>query len=293
MIERLLELNDEARNILSSLGAYVELDRDEFYVFSDVHGYVNAALTAKKLVEKGSRVLMLGDYTTRPKACIKPGEDSVRALVELYDLLVRFPDRLVLLRGNHEDVTMHFSSASLLLRDIFVHLGKGEVDAKELIRIEEELVRTMREMPLVALSERGIFMHGGLPVVDLPRDFLSVLKKPEDVCKKPFYEIVRNAPSTSGETEVNGGIKFSCLGDPMVSHLFGNDVVEETLKIYGRSFVLVGHVHPPSGFRRYRKLRNVYSVCSSYASCSVKSPKIARIKGSRVEGIKLERSPLR
>ncbi len=269
MIEEFLELNREARDVLDDLKPVVKLDRHSFYIFSDIHGYIPAAKRIKELIDTGNRVVVLGDYTSRYTAHECPhGEDSIETLKILYEALLDSEGRLLLLRGNHEDRSVHLNTrVSDLLFDI------SKYTKENVIEIEKQIRETMREMPIVAMIDKAMLMHGGLPVENLsPESFVEAIKeKPREICDSEYYEIVRNGPSYRGR---GPGLSFTCLGEEgrkiIQAHTYGKEEVEKAQRSYGFRYIIVGHMHPSRGYASMRK--TLYLVNSSYATCGTKRP---------------------
>ena len=90
------DLCDEAIKILKPIGPLLRFDAP-CYVVGDIHGDLHDLL--RILSEIGditkTRVIFLGDYIDR-------GGFSLEVVIILFTLLCKFPDNVVLLRGNHE-----------------------------------------------------------------------------------------------------------------------------------------------------------------------------------------------
>jgi Calcineurin-like phosphoesterase len=76
---------------------------DEAIVFGDTHGdWRSTEAAARRFLEDPQRRILvgLGDYVDRaPDDC---GQGSIANILYLFELAARFPDRVFLLRGNHE-----------------------------------------------------------------------------------------------------------------------------------------------------------------------------------------------
>ncbi|HEV8049193.1 MAG TPA: metallophosphoesterase family protein [Thermoplasmata archaeon] len=130
----------------------------EAVVFGDTHGDWRSTqrVVAAFLAEPGDRMLIgLGDYVDRsPEDC---GYGSVANALYLLGLASRYPERVLLIKGNHE---LH------RLVGVLPHDLAEEVD--QLWGPEEEryhrIVALLERGPYAAVSPSGVyFAHGGFP----------------------------------------------------------------------------------------------------------------------------------
>ncbi len=130
----------------------------EAIVFGDTHGDWRSTLeaVARFTADPPSRYLIgLGDYVDRSPIDCPDG--SVANALHLLALAARFPDRVLLIQGNHETVRRV---------PVVPHTLPEEVD--ELWGPEEEryerLVALLERGPLAATTRNGIyFAHAGFP----------------------------------------------------------------------------------------------------------------------------------
>lgn len=127
-------------------------------VFGDSHGDWRSILEAAALFlrAKGNTLFIgLGDYIDRaPDDC---GEGSVANALYLLSLASKFPDRVLLLQGNHE--TSRRVPA-------FPHLLPEEVDALWGPDVERyaRLMGLLERGPVAAATESGVYLaHAGFP----------------------------------------------------------------------------------------------------------------------------------
>lgn len=80
-------------------GSYVHI-----YAMSDIHGCLDAfkaSLSTVDLDAEDSKLVLLGDYCDR-------GPDSLGVFELVMDLQKRYGDRVVALRGNHEEMFLEY-----------------------------------------------------------------------------------------------------------------------------------------------------------------------------------------
>lgn len=133
--------------------------------FADAFGLLNSADFVP------ARFLFLGDYVDR-------GPHGLECVLYLCAMKVLYPDKVFLLRGNHEwpgvnQDTVTYGDESFLSQCIARY---GEEDGKMVSRMCNEM---FWYLPLAAVIDRRIFCaHGGVP-----RDLTAGGGQPEDVVK--------------------------------------------------------------------------------------------------------------
>ncbi len=149
MARELLELIEEALGILHTKhGAYLERSADSVLVAGDTHGFPETSRWVLGLADElgVDLVVFLGDYVDR-------GPRGVENLEFLLEHLVSEPERVVLLRGNHESPVMNYYYG---FRDELVNkLGpKAQYTVEELYEC----------LPFyIVLNNRLWLVHGGVP----------------------------------------------------------------------------------------------------------------------------------
>ncbi|OHT00044.1 hypothetical protein TRFO_33324 [Tritrichomonas foetus] len=95
--DTILALCQEASEVLQKKPTLLNLT-GEFYVIGDLHGNIRdllRILVAARFQVTDVKLLFLGDYVDR-------GEFSIEVISLLLAMMIQFPDRVFLLRGNHE-----------------------------------------------------------------------------------------------------------------------------------------------------------------------------------------------
>ncbi len=142
----LLEVTEEEFSETSHL---LEVEGPSWPVLfvGDTHGDLESAVRAKRLAaEKGASVVFLGDYVDR-------GPSQVETLSFVLAWRHVEPERVVILRGNHESPLTNpyygFLRAVVALYDLQVY---------------EQAARTFAQLPYAAMIEGEVLaVHGGVP----------------------------------------------------------------------------------------------------------------------------------
>ena len=181
---------------------------------ADLHGDMKALWSAlRKRTDLGcDTVIFLGDYIDR-------GSESLDVLEKVFSLKIAEPDKIILLRGNHElKETNRFEK---LFEDL---------------EYDEDLFTSINnvfdEMPVSAvISDKVFCVHAGIPGP----------VKLSEITKKGAYPFVWNDPS-----EIDG-IGESSRGLGM--RTFGEDVFDEFLWVNGLERMVRGHSVVEGGFK--------------------------------------------
>lgn len=166
---------------------------ERIYAISDLHGQLSCLQTAIEMVDldgdPGAQLVLLGDYIDR-------GPRSAEVLYTVRHLQQRFPERVVVLRGNHEDWFLDWFDAqdhdlSWLMADIDLVTVKSFLEPLELahalghqdpssdassldgptlnsrikqaVRVRHtELIDWLRTLPRFYETEEQIFVHAGV-----------------------------------------------------------------------------------------------------------------------------------
>ncbi len=141
------ELLEKAAKILGEGEPIVEIDASRIVVVGDTHGFPEVSKWALELKERegAELVVFLGDYVDR-------GSMGLENLQLLLEELVEKPDEIVLLRGNHETPSMNY------------YYGfQAELLAKKKTKLIDLVEELYKVLPLVALLDKIILLHGGIP----------------------------------------------------------------------------------------------------------------------------------
>lgn len=230
------ELLEKAMEVLSREPVIVDLEPKRALIVGDTHGDLESSISALK--KPADVFVFLGDYVDR-------GEYQIENIAYLLAYKLRYPEKIVLLRGNHETEEMNLSYG-FYMEVMFRYRG--------LFDLFQEV---FSKLPFVAKMGRVLMMHGGIPK---GLDDLSSLKgmRVDLSPESPFFQILWNDPS-----ELISGFGPSPRGDGI--YLFGKDVLEDFLRRNNADLLLRSHEFFPEGFRSMfsGKLISIFS-CRFY-----------------------------
>lgn len=157
--DEIIKILERATEILTEEPPYIKLNASEgeAVFIGDTHGdFSTTKYTVKKFFQQGNvNLIFLGDYIDRET---EP-EGSLYNLVYLCLLKINFPDKIFILKGNHE---AHYSvycypyEFDSELLDIFGKTG---------IKIHDAAVSLFKEMPLMIQTINGVVAsHAGFPL---------------------------------------------------------------------------------------------------------------------------------
>lgn len=184
-------------------------DGDDLVIVGDMHGsgpdiegvLARTLLNDTFLHETTSKVVFLGDYVDRGTQ-----SHAVLSLVLLVRLL--FPDRVILLRGNHE-------SRSLNIRyGYYADVLKIYTGNKSAFQIVEKGYETLNPCVIITVAQetgeayRVLFVHGGAPVRHLPENLLGNSTGPDEE-RELLTDILWSDPSPSAKRNAQGFQKSS------------------------------------------------------------------------------------
>ncbi|MCD4767426.1 MAG: serine/threonine protein phosphatase [Methanosarcinales archaeon] len=204
----------EVSEIFTLEPAVIHTDAAPILIVADLHGDMKALWSAlRKRTDLGcDTVIFLGDYIDR-------GSESLDVLEKVFSLKIAEPDKIILLRGNHElKETNRFEK---LFEDL---------------EYDEDLFTSINnvfdEMPVSAvISDKVFCVHAGIPGH----------VKLSEITKEGAYPFVWNDPS-----EIDG-IGESSRGLGM--RTFGEDVFDEFLWVNGLERMVRGHSVVEGGFK--------------------------------------------
>ncbi|CAA95811.2 Serine/threonine-protein phosphatase [Caenorhabditis elegans] len=181
--------------------------------------------------------LFLGDYVDR-------GPYSIEVVLMLFAMHLRWPDRVTLLRGNHES------------RPVNRQYGfYGECVRRYSERIYEVFQLAFNAMPLTAIVNKRIMcMHGGISEELFDLKQLDALKRPIDT---PDIGIIADLTWADPECEIDY-YKESPRG---AGKIFGAKAVDEFCKHFQLDLIVRAHQVVQDGYEFFadRKLVTIFS----------------------------------
>lgn len=201
-------------------GKLVEIKKvDRLVVVGDLHGDYESFSKTKKFLDEETVLVYLGDYADR-------GDFGMEIIEELSEMMKKYPESVVVLKGNHEQYNDDGSAAFYPcdLRLEVVSKGRSWDEY-----FENFLRPFFKNLPLCAvyLSEKRLFfVHGGVS---------SKIESEKDLVE----------PSPKIEEDLLWSDPFSGLGEFLnprgAGVLFGKDVTENFCKKFKVSNIVRSH----------------------------------------------------
>lgn len=220
------ELLTEAVEVFDEEQPLVEVDSEEILFVGDTHGDLRSSLSA---LSRGVKTwIFLGDYVDR-------GPMQLENVIFLLAKKLEQPDRVYLLRGNHESPLTNVYYG--FLDEVVEHFGRS---------LYSMFVEVFSRMPYAALVNGSVFaVHGGVARGLQKLTAVKHLPKPDETPYDPTaFELLWNDPC-----ENVTGFEPSPRGPGI--YLFGRDAYEEFADANGIVLMVRAHEYFPSGVHEY------------------------------------------
>ncbi|MBD3189850.1 MAG: hypothetical protein GF308_04365 [Candidatus Heimdallarchaeota archaeon] len=228
-------------------------------IVGDIHGDFKIIKKVVRLFlnegEKVQHLIFLGDIVDR-------GSNSIACLNLLFALKTRYPERVHVIRGNHESLPIN-------TRYGFKAEIQQSFNEEELY---DQFNRAFGEMSLALVHEEQkiFFVHGGIPINGTTIDELNSLPKGDLWLENhTIMQMLWNDPK-----EKLGTHGPSIRG--MNIYCFGSEIVDSFLEQNNLKMIVRAHEAFPDGFRFFFNGR-VLSLFSSEEHYSHVSAKVAYI----------------
>ncbi|OYT65546.1 hypothetical protein B6U74_03150 [Candidatus Bathyarchaeota archaeon ex4484_205] len=246
-MSRLKEILREAYEILKKTPPIVRESCDTILFVGDLHGDYESAESAFKLYEELSPdiIVFLGDYVDR-------GPKQLETINLLLRNFVEVPERVCLLRGNHETPSMnlYYGFRSLLSADEYF-----------------SYLRIFSILPYIFISDQKLIaLHGGIPVKKEKdryapyslQEILSIRKGVEDPTDPMTFQILWNDPHEEIESA------YPNPRGPGI-YYYGFKIFEEFMSDANISFLVRAHFPYEPGYRFFfeNRLLSIFS-CRYY-----------------------------
>jgi len=208
----------------------------EALVIGDLHGDLESLIsilqtsgfTRKLTASKDTTVIFLGDYGDR-------GAHSAEVYYTVLQLMLAFPEQVVLLRGNHEGPDDLMASPHDLPMQFQAKFKENWAIAYSKVR---ELFAYLYNAVLV--DERYLLIHGGLsPEITTAQDLAHAhLTHPE---KEFLEDLLWSDP--------NDMVKTALYSPRGAGKLFGKSVTEKVLRNLNVKILIRGHEQCQEGFK--------------------------------------------
>lgn len=189
------------------------------FAAGDIHGQYQDLL---RLFEYGgyppaANYLFLGDYVDR-------GKQSLETICLLLAYKIRYPDRVYLLRGNHEDAKINR-----------IYGFYDECKRRFNVRLWKIFTDCFNCLPVAALiDEKILCMHGGLSPELQNLDQIREVTRPTEIPDSGLLcDLLWSDPDPKAEGWADSGRGVSCT--------FGSDVVAEFLDKNDLDLICRGH----------------------------------------------------
>ncbi|KAM7280230.1 hypothetical protein ACFE04_007364 [Oxalis oulophora] len=224
-------------------------------ICGDIHGQFYDLLELFKIGQDCPKTnyLFLGDYVDR-------GYHSVETFLLLLSLKVRYPDRITLIRGNHEsrEITKVYGFYDECLRK---YGGSANV--------WRYCTDVFDYLSLSALVEEEVFcVHGGLSPKILTLDQIRAIDRKQEVPKlSPMSDLLWSDPSDDVDCDEWG------LSPRGAGYLFGLEVVNVFNRVNNLYFICRAHQLAMEGFNMMfnNKLVTVWSAPNYCYRCGNKA----------------------
>ena len=260
-VPTLMKLLAEAKECLQSQDPYLKVSAP-MTICGDIHGQLQDLLRVFKQrgVPPDVPYLFLGDYVDR-------GDKSIEVISLLLALKVMYPERIFLLRGNHEcpETNGNYGFREECDKYMNRHIStSGPVTGKELW---DKMNGVFQWMPLCASVEDRIFcVHGGLSPELNSLDQLCAINR-NTLYKVPDKGLVCDLLwSDPDKNEIGWG-----ENERGCSYTFGPKIVENFCDKHGFDLVCRAHQVMDHGYEFFcrRKLATVFTAsnyCGDYGN---------------------------
>ena len=239
-------------------------------VVGDIHGDFDILKSIIDGFTKNDHInhlIFLGDIVDR-------GSQSIGCLNLLYALIIKYPERVHIVRGNHE--AMSVNSRYGFLADIRNFCGSSETKENTANNSLPELYvnfnRSFGTMPLALVHEefRYFFVHGGIPIEPISLKEINDLPKADLLLSNPtIKQMLWNDPREGVEK-----YNLSIRGDGI--YVFGHEVVDNFLGKNNLKMIIRAHEVIPDGhiYLFNKKLLSLFTSEDFYQGVSGKIAKI-------------------
>ncbi|KAK8888683.1 hypothetical protein M9Y10_033417 [Tritrichomonas musculus] len=266
LIQKLL---DETLIILKNLSLVYELKSDIFVV-GDLHGNIRDLIRILRQVnffDSGARILFLGDYVDR-------GDFSIEVITLLFSLISQYPDRIYLLRGNHEFSTTNMKYG---FKDELNALYENDI-------LWNKFNDVFNWLPLAAIIDKNLFcVHGGISphlksiyqIANLERPILTFQDN------SLLTDLMWSDPSTTVSFYIESERGYGCV--------FGQDAIIKFCRSQNYEKVIRAHQCVAPGVEEvlHGKVITVFS-CSNYCDTCQNLAGYICIRGNTISQVQLQ-----
>ncbi|OHT02834.1 Ser/Thr protein phosphatase [Tritrichomonas foetus] len=242
--------------------------KNDIYIIGDLHGNIRdliRILRKTKFNENDCKLLFLGDYVDR-------GEFSIEVITLLFALWTQFPERIILLRGNHE-----FASVN----EIYGFQGQINNEYGE-CELWSKFNNVFNWLTIAAVLDNSTFcVHGGISPYLKSLDQIKNMERPiiNYTESKLLADLMWSDPNTKCAFFLESFRGYGCL--------YGFKVISDFCETNNFDVIIRGHQCVHNGIEAFpnNHVVTVFS-CSNY--CNVQSNKCGVLHyGEKMEHIHL------
>ncbi len=186
-------------------------------VFGDIHGDYESLGRGLSLFDSQDLIIFLGDYADR-------GPDGVEVIDEVQELVKKYPDQVIALKGNHEDYS-EWGSPKFAPCTLIQEAEEKRKSWEEYFK--NTLQEFLNKLYLAAiLPGKALFVHGGIT---------QAIQSDTDLTNSDYNIIQDVLWSDPGNTF---GERFSFRG---IGRVFGPDVSKSVLQKLGVNYLIRSH----------------------------------------------------
>jgi hypothetical protein len=247
LIDSVINILQKERNDGSIIGGkinlgLIELDMPQnLVIIGDLHGDLQTLQCILQEIDYecflsnyNNKLIFLGDYVDR-------GSDSIGVLHTICYLKQKYPNSIILMRGNHEArAEFPFLSYDLPLK-IVEYFGENHEKV-----IHDRLSSLFQLLYLMTiLQNKLLLVHGGLPTEIKNKDFKKLIEtvQPDHTHTRTLEELLWNDPRANIPNEKNWENSRRGYG-----RHFGPNISKEWLTITRTKVIVRGH-EPCPGFK--------------------------------------------
>jgi len=239
-------------------------------VVGDIHGDFNILKIIIDGFTKNNRIdhiIFLGDIVDR-------GSQSIGCLNLLYALIIKYPERVHIIRGNHEAISVnsHYGFLADIINFCDLSEIKQNTSNNSLPELYVNFNRSFGTMPLALIHEefRYFFVHGGIPIEHISLKEINDLPKADLLLNNPIIkQMLWNDPREGVEKH-----SYSMRGDGI--YIYGQEVVDNFLEKNNLKMIIRAHEVFPDGYAYLfnKKLLSLFTSEDFYQGVDAKIAKI-------------------
>ena len=213
-------------------------------ILGDIHGqfYDLENIIGKFPKLPKSKFLFLGDYADR-------GNFSLETVLYLFSLKILYPDRIIMLRGNHE------TRLQTKKYDFYDELTNKYKINNEYTEIYEAIMQCYDTLPIAALIDNEMFcVHGGItPDLQFVDQLNKINRVEEPADSSLLHDILWSDPHLEYDTFDDPSVTFKFNDMRNCSYYYTYRAVTEFLKRNNLKGIIRAHSCYMKGYHLFKK----------------------------------------